>query len=465
VQKELSNHKVQIQNTREVEEFLLNKFTGQELYQWMKEQLFAVYKQSYNMAYDMAKKAEKCYRYEIGSEIANFIQYGYWDNSKQGLLAGDKLSLALHQMERSHIEENKRELELNKSISIALVNPLALQELRATGKCTVTIPEELFDLDYQGHYFRRIKSVSLSIPCVAGPYTTVSCTLRLLKNTIRINTTMNDDGNYEHANEDGILIDDDRFRSSNVPVKAIATSTGQHDTGMFEMNFRDERYLPFEGAGAISEWKIELTADSQLRQFDYSTISDVIMHVNITARADAGLFRTKVVAYLKDFLTNINAIATEPLVRMFSLKHDFSNEWYKFLHPAALAADQVFGITLQPDHFPFVTQGRNLVIEKIEVLLKAGKTGDYQLLLSATNLNDEVKSSDPISAGENAKYGNMQKATLVGSSNQLVVEDINIFAPLTLKIKHNSQGGYAALGTNPDELSDVFVVFHYHLEA
>ena len=37
--------------------------------------------------------------------------------------------------------------------------------------------EVLFDLDYPGHYLRRLKSVGLTIPCVTGPYTGVSCTL------------------------------------------------------------------------------------------------------------------------------------------------------------------------------------------------------------------------------------------------------------------------------------------------
>jgi len=119
------------------------------------------------MAYDMAKKVEKCYRYELGNETASFISYGYWDNAMQGLCAGEKLQLSLRQLEKSYIEENKRELELTKSISMALLNPLALQELRTTGKCNLSIPEELYDLDYQGHYFRRIKSVSLSLPCIA----------------------------------------------------------------------------------------------------------------------------------------------------------------------------------------------------------------------------------------------------------------------------------------------------------
>src|SRR5688500_16872145 len=142
----------------------------------MKEQLFFVYKQSYNMAYDMAKKVEKCYRYETGNEITSFISYGYWDNQMQGLCAGEKLQLALRQMEKSYLEENKRELELKKNVSLALINPLALQQLRQTGKCTVSIPEELFDMDFQDHYFRRIKAVSMSIPCIAGPFTTINCT-------------------------------------------------------------------------------------------------------------------------------------------------------------------------------------------------------------------------------------------------------------------------------------------------
>src|SRR5208282_3604778 len=67
----------------------------------------------------------------------------------------------------------------------------------------------------------------------------------------------------------------------------IATSTAQNDTGVFEFNFRDERYMPFEGAGAISSWKVELP--SGFRQFDYQTISDVIVHISYTAQQDDSL--------------------------------------------------------------------------------------------------------------------------------------------------------------------------------
>lgn len=56
------------------------------------------------------------------------------------------------------------------------LDPLALMELRNTGECEFDVSEVLFDLDFPDHYFRRIKSVSVSVPCVVGPYSSVSGT-------------------------------------------------------------------------------------------------------------------------------------------------------------------------------------------------------------------------------------------------------------------------------------------------
>jgi len=49
---------------------------------------------------------------------------------------------------------------------------------------------------------------------------------------------------------------------------------GQNDSGLFETNLRDERYLPFENSGVVSEWQLELPANPSKkdpRQFDYDT--------------------------------------------------------------------------------------------------------------------------------------------------------------------------------------------------
>jgi hypothetical protein len=60
------------------------------------------------------------------------------------------------------------------------------------------VPEWLFDLDSPGQFMRRIKTVSLSIPCVVGPYTGIHCKLSLLRSSIRTFSVM---GDYPRAEE------------------------------------------------------------------------------------------------------------------------------------------------------------------------------------------------------------------------------------------------------------------------
>jgi hypothetical protein len=140
----------------------------------------------------------------------------------------------------------------------------------------VTLPEWLFDLDGPGHYMRRIKHARLSLPSITGPYTSVNCTLSLLKSSVRKSPLLKDG---EYAREGS---EDDRFADSFGALQSMVTSSGNNDAGMFETNLRDERFLPFEGAGVESTWKLELPRE--FRQFDYSTISDVILHLRYTAR-------------------------------------------------------------------------------------------------------------------------------------------------------------------------------------
>jgi hypothetical protein len=305
----------------------------------------------------------------------------------------------------------------------------------------------------------------MSIPCVAGPYTTVSCTLRLLRNSVRINTAMSDDGTYEHNNDEGVWTDDDRFRESNVGVKAIAASTAQHDSGMFELNFRDERYLPFEGAGAVSDWKIELTQDADLRLFDYSTISDVIVLVRYTAREDAGPFKDKVVSYLKAFLSNAAELSEQPLRRMFSLRHEFSTEWYKFLFPAVAGADQLLSLQFRKEHFPFFTQDKAIDVSQLQVMIQSKKTGDYKMMLTALDTSADPLVSTEITLPENPSYGNMQMTTLAGTTAGVDVESLDIYSPLTLKFKSNSAADYHSNATNPEDIEDIFIVVNYALGA
>src|SRR5262249_52053178 len=183
-------------------------------------------------------------------------------------------------MTMAYHELNQREYELTKHVSLLQVDPLALLQLRTTGRCTVRLPEALFDMDGAGHYFRRIKSVAVSVPCVTGPYASVNCTLTLLKSSTRTSPSLRD-GAYERA--DG---DDDRFSDYFGSLQSIVASSAQHDTGLFEPTGGDARYLPFENSGVISEWQLQLPANPSAGDpclFDYNTISDIILHFRYTA--------------------------------------------------------------------------------------------------------------------------------------------------------------------------------------
>lgn len=182
---ELENQQTQIDNATAVEDFLREKFTTEDLYSWMVTQVSTVYFQCYQLAYETAKKAEKAFRFERGLADSSYIQFGYWDSLKQGLLSGERMYLDLRRMEMAYLDLNSREYEISKNISLVLLDPLALIALKETGHCIVGLPEAFFDMDYPGHYMRRIKSVSLTIPCVTGPYTSVNCTLTLLQSKIR----------------------------------------------------------------------------------------------------------------------------------------------------------------------------------------------------------------------------------------------------------------------------------------
>ena len=134
---ELDNHDRQIENSEEIEEFLRDKFTNEELYNWMVTQISMLYFRVYQLAYHLAKRAEKAYRFERGISSSDFIQFGYWDSLKKGLLSGDRLYLDLKRLEMAYLDQNKREYEITKHISLVLHDPMALIALKETGQCEV----------------------------------------------------------------------------------------------------------------------------------------------------------------------------------------------------------------------------------------------------------------------------------------------------------------------------------------
>jgi len=473
-EKELDNHQIQIDNAKAVDDFMHSKYTNEELYQWHIGQIAAVYFQSYKLAYDLAKRAERAFRFELGLQDSSYINFGYWDSLKKGLLAGEKLQYDLRRLETAYLEQNRREFELTKHISLALLDPLALVKLRETGRCFVHLPEEIFDLDYPGHYIRRIKSVSLTLPCVTGPYTTVSCTFRLLKNSIRINTSNGANGYPRNTDDQGLPAIDDRFVENNIPVKAIAASNAQNDSGVFELSFRDERYLPFEGAGAISEWSLELFNDlpsnnpdpkkpdfgTPLRQFDYNTISDVILHIKYTAREDAGAFKNSAVTHVRDYFS---LDGTTPSLRMFNLRQEFPTQWHRFLNPTDSTKGNVFELEMSSSLFPMRDQGKTLKVNTVWMIARCTNSGNYDVVITPP-LPAPPAGSNTMTLSKSAQLGGLHYAA---KGKQVTPPEVPLFdaavdlsAASTTKwhLKVTRPGGG---NLQANEVSDLILILGY----
>ncbi|MDP1678675.1 MAG: neuraminidase-like domain-containing protein [Candidatus Nitrotoga sp.] len=449
-QQDLENNSRQIEQSKEIKDYLRNKFTNEDLYKWMAGGISTIFFQCYQMTYDLAKQAERCCRFELGLTTSNFVQFGAWDSQRKGLLAGERLYLQLKQMERAYLNGNRREFELTKHYSLVMNDPLALINLKELGYCEISLPEELFDIDYPGHFMRRIKSVSLTIPAVVGPYTGVNCTLTMLRDKTRIKSTPAADGYLERDGEE-----DDRFMTNWARMQAIATSSGQNDSGLFELNFRDERYLPFEGAGVISCWRCELS--NEFHQFDYDTISDVVLHIKYTAREGGAILREAAVANLEK---QLKAEESKPQNRLFSLRYEFPSEWQRLLsvEVAALNGDdhsQAF--SLAKHLFPFMFQGATITMNKIELFGVPKFLGNNfsEPVLAVTLTNPDGAEVKLKKAADIVQLVRMSTDGDVGVKVKHVDEKTKKDADWTLKVNR------ADVSRCLEQLDDILVMCHY----
>ena len=423
-ERELSNHDRQIENARAVDAFMHDKFTNEQLYSFMSARLASVFFATYQLALDAARKAERALAFELGLQKSSFVRPGHWDSLKKGLLAGEHLSYDLKRMELAYLDQNRRELELTKHISLRQLDPLALVKLRATGSCKFELTEMLFHIDYPA-LMRRIKSVALSIPSVVGPYTSVNCRLTLTGSSVRVSP--------------------DVLRNDVGLVQSVVTSTAVNDSGLFETSLRDERFLPFEGAGVIGKWSLELR--TPLRQFDYDTISDVILHLRYTAREGDEDFEDFARDATRDVQTALGDAKREPQARLVSVRHEFPSQWSR-LTASGAGPQRSEKITLSKETFPFLFQDSMLTVVRLDVLAEAKSDA------AAADLALPTVSAPPVGAGA-AQELTLKTGAAIGGLLHGAAE------PLTIKVSESAEWTIAADETTATALGDVLLVLTY----
>lgn len=295
-QLQLRQTRTALDQARTAYDFFSKRFSNSQLYQWFCYQLSAFYYQVYDSTLALCRFTENSWRYEMADDSSpSLFEHLAWNTTYRGLAPGERIKLALLKMKNAYLLGNERELEIRKTVSLRRlkVNEDSLQtqpesinkswddikslspeaapiagiksELVKNGSCEFELKQQLFDSDYPGHCLRRIKSISVSLPAVVGPYEDIRATLTQLSSEV----VMPGDGKT--------VLKQLRLNQQ------IALSTGVDDNGLFTLSFQDERYLPFEYTGAVSKWKLSFPNHASQKSM-LESLTDIIVHVRYTAR-------------------------------------------------------------------------------------------------------------------------------------------------------------------------------------
>ncbi|WP_172566098.1 neuraminidase-like domain-containing protein [Vibrio navarrensis] len=270
--KELERQKTQIAFLDMEIRILENRFTNPQMYNWLSGRLKQMFYQVYGNVLSLCVQTEAAFQLETGEFQSQFIGRSHWNSASSGLLCAEALQADMQRMDTWYLTRKQRDLEIHKTFSLKQLNADIIKELKDLGRCTFNLSEDDFDSDYPSHYMRQIKTVSLSFPAVLQPYQNIGATLTQIRNCLYT----------DKSKAKGI----ENIRSS----QQIAVSQGLDDSGLFQLDFNDQRYLPFEGTGVESSWELEFPAlsgegrgNSDVRHL-LENLTDVIVHIRYTAK-------------------------------------------------------------------------------------------------------------------------------------------------------------------------------------
>ncbi|WP_229068781.1 hemopexin repeat-containing protein [Actinoplanes sp. DH11] len=363
VRGELDILRQQIAHQDQVAAFLRDKFSGAELYQWTAARLGALYFEAYGLAEETARSAERAFHFERGvpqSTVA-YVKAAYWESRRNGLLAGESLTLDLDKLGKAYADSHSRDLEITKRVSLRDLDAVALLRLRTEGVCEFTLREELFDRDFPGHFRRQLRTIAVTFTGTEGTVVPLSA---VLTQTGHKTVLAADPRAVKHLLDPRgeppptVRFDwraDQQIALSDVPE-------GYDNNGLFETRFDDDRYLPFEGTGAVSSWRLELTGRRPAQQ-----PGDVALTVRYTAANGGETFTGAVRGMLKPY----------PAARYLDVAADFPYDWEQLL----TGESRRLRLPLTEHDFPAMT-GRQINGIHAAYSYDPGRAGGARLLIN-----------------------------------------------------------------------------------
>jgi hypothetical protein len=324
-------------NAQDTVAFLSNKFTNQDLYNWMSGVLEGVYGAVLRQATSMARLAQNQLAFERQEVPPAFIRADYWlppsDTSsggtntapdRKGLTGAERLLQDITQLDQYAFLTDRRKLQLVKTFSLTQLAPTEFQRFRETGVMTFNTPMELFDRDFPGHYLRLIKRVSTSVIALIPPNQGIRATL-------------------SSSGLSRVVVGDPVFQT--IPIRRdpefVALSSPLNATGVFELTPQSgTMLLPFENTGVDATWEFRMEKASNL--FDYSTIADVLVTIEYTALSNLD-YRQQVIQSLNPTLS-----ADRP----YSFRNQFPDQWYDLNNPEQSSTPMTVRFKTFPEDFP-----------------------------------------------------------------------------------------------------------------
>ena len=348
---------LQLDHARAVLDFLSNKFTNAELFEWMSGVLGGVYAYFLQQATAIAQLAQAQLAFERQEPAPGFVRADYWqdtsDNSadngpdngvdRRGLTGSARLLQDIYRLDQYAFETDRRKLHLTQTLSLAQIAALELQQFRDTGLLVFSTPMELFDREFPGHYLRLIKRVRISMIALVPPVRGVRATLSA-------------------SGLSRVIVAGDEF----VPVllsrspEAIAFTSPLNATGLFEMEPENGLLLPFEGMGLEAVWQLELPKPAN--PFDYRTIVDVLLTIDYTALHSYDYRQQVLRDQDRDFHGD----------RALSIRDQFPDVWYELSNPDTVvdAASRMRAtLPLRREDFPPHVEG--LAVEALTLSVSA----------------------------------------------------------------------------------------------
>jgi hypothetical protein len=433
-QRDVQINSLQITQANDTELLLLNKFSSEELYNWMAVRMSVIYFQTYKLAFDLAMAAQRAYQYEMNSG-STFIDFGYWDSGRKGMLAGEGLLLSLSQMENNFLAGNSLRLNVSKSISLREMNPQALVKLQSEGRCNFELSELLFDLDFPGQYCRKIERINISIPGVVGPRQNLCGILTQTGNTVVIKP--DPEAVAFLLGQDPTTSVDNSLRLNWRANQQIALSQGTEDNGMAGTGSGD-RYAPFEGTGAVSQWTLELPQRNN--SFDLDSISDVIIQLTYSALSGGVKFRGDVQKLLP------TDVAGARLIQL----SQYSAAWQAFMNPGPTDPSQDLVFPVPRSLFPF-SLGSDITL-----------TGAYlQLLVANTSFVGPMPVTLTVPSVANPVALTFPKNNT--STSTTFSTELDPAAPWSFKVKRSDIPAELKLGDqlDPARLVGIYLLLTY----